>query len=145
MLPDLFWETDRGCRALLYGERNPPEVVDTCDGLIVERHTLVAPIACTRLDAVAPRLKKAGLDALDRSQQVDLVAGIPGVWMDETWLETAFGKPSEKTRNRRVYLDDRGLKGDLRAAGFVTRDAREVERKKVGLRKARRAKQFSKR
>lgn len=112
--PDLFWETDRGCRALLYGERNPPEVVDTCDGLIVERHTLVAPIACTRLDAVAPRLKKAGLDALDRSQQVDLVAGIPGVWMDEAWLETAFGKPSEKTRNRRVYLDDRGLKGDLR-------------------------------
>jgi small subunit ribosomal protein S9 len=37
------------------------------------------------------------------------------------------------------------LKPELRAAGFVTRDAREVERKKVGLRKARRAKQFSKR
>ena len=37
------------------------------------------------------------------------------------------------------------LKGELRTAGFVTRDAREVERKKVGLRKARRAKQFSKR
>ncbi len=36
-------------------------------------------------------------------------------------------------------------KAQLRAAGFVTRDAREVERKKVGLRKARRAKQFSKR
>ncbi|MDD2407522.1 MAG: 30S ribosomal protein S9 [Tepidiphilus sp.] len=36
-------------------------------------------------------------------------------------------------------------KAPLRAAGFVTRDAREVERKKVGLRKARRAKQFSKR
>ena len=33
----------------------------------------------------------------------------------------------------------------LSNAGFVTRDAREVERKKVGLRKARRAKQFSKR
>jgi small subunit ribosomal protein S9 len=33
----------------------------------------------------------------------------------------------------------------LRSAGFVTRDAREVERKKVGLRKARRATQFSKR
>ena len=31
------------------------------------------------------------------------------------------------------------------SAGFITRDAREVERKKVGLRKARRAKQFSKR
>ncbi|MDD2722069.1 MAG: 30S ribosomal protein S9 [Gallionella sp.] len=33
----------------------------------------------------------------------------------------------------------------LKAAGLVTRDAREVERKKVGLRKARRRKQFSKR
>lgn len=33
----------------------------------------------------------------------------------------------------------------LRTAGFVTRDAREVERKKVGLRKARKATQFSKR
>jgi small subunit ribosomal protein S9 len=37
------------------------------------------------------------------------------------------------------------LKAALSGAGFVTRDAREVERKKVGLRKARRAKQFSKR
>jgi small subunit ribosomal protein S9 len=33
----------------------------------------------------------------------------------------------------------------LRQAGFVTRDAREVERKKVGRRKARRAGQYSKR
>ena len=40
---------------------------------------------------------------------------------------------------------DGELRGDLRRAGFVTRDAREVERKKVGLRKARRATQFSKR
>jgi len=37
------------------------------------------------------------------------------------------------------------LKPDLRKAGLMTRDAREVERKKVGLRKARRATQFSKR
>ncbi|MBX3727283.1 MAG: 30S ribosomal protein S9 [Xanthomonadales bacterium] len=37
------------------------------------------------------------------------------------------------------------LKTDLRKAGFMTRDAREVERKKVGLHKARRATQFSKR
>jgi small subunit ribosomal protein S9 len=36
-------------------------------------------------------------------------------------------------------------KAQLRAAGFVTRDAREVERKKVGLKKARRAEQYSKR
>lgn len=40
---------------------------------------------------------------------------------------------------------DEGLKSSLRKAGFMTRDAREVERKKVGLHKARRATQFSKR
>jgi small subunit ribosomal protein S9 len=40
---------------------------------------------------------------------------------------------------------DESLRAPLRAAGFVTRDAREVERKKVGLRKARRATQYSKR
>lgn len=40
---------------------------------------------------------------------------------------------------------DETLRPTLRAAGFVTRDARKVERKKVGLRKARRRPQFSKR
>ncbi len=40
---------------------------------------------------------------------------------------------------------DESLRPSLRKAGFVTRDAREVERKKVGLRKARRATQYSKR
>ena len=46
----------------------------------------------------------------------------------------------------RALIDyDATLKPELSKAGFVTRDAREVERKKVGLRKARRAKQFSKR
>jgi small subunit ribosomal protein S9 len=40
---------------------------------------------------------------------------------------------------------DANLKPTLSKAGLVTRDAREVERKKVGLRKARRRKQFSKR
>ena len=40
---------------------------------------------------------------------------------------------------------DSELRKPLRAAGFVTRDAREVERKKVGRRKARRGPQFSKR
>ena len=40
---------------------------------------------------------------------------------------------------------DETLKAPLRKAGFMTRDAREVERKKVGLHKARRATQFSKR
>jgi small subunit ribosomal protein S9 len=40
---------------------------------------------------------------------------------------------------------DDSLRKTLRAAGFVTRDAREVERKKVGRRKARRGTQYSKR
>jgi small subunit ribosomal protein S9 len=46
----------------------------------------------------------------------------------------------------RALIDyDAALKPDLSKAGFVTRDAREVERKKVGLHGARRRKQFSKR
>ncbi|GAB4188166.1 MAG: 30S ribosomal protein S9 [Wenzhouxiangellaceae bacterium] len=40
---------------------------------------------------------------------------------------------------------DEELRASLRKAGYVTRDAREVERKKVGLHKARRATQYSKR
>jgi small subunit ribosomal protein S9 len=40
---------------------------------------------------------------------------------------------------------DESLRPTLRKAGFVTRDAREVERKKVGRRKARRGPQYSKR
>jgi small subunit ribosomal protein S9 len=46
---------------------------------------------------------------------------------------------------RALISYDESLRKPLRKAGFVTRDAREVERKKVGLRKARRATQFSKR
>ncbi len=46
----------------------------------------------------------------------------------------------------RALIDyDATLKSPLKKAGLVTRDAREVERKKVGLHKARRRKQFSKR
>ena len=46
----------------------------------------------------------------------------------------------------RALVDyDETLRGDLRQAGFITRDAREVERKKVGLRKARKRPQYSKR
>lgn len=41
--------------------------------------------------------------------------------------------------------NDKSVRSIMRRAGFLTRDAREVERKKVGLHKARRATQFSKR
>ncbi|MFL0807799.1 MAG: 30S ribosomal protein S9 [Oceanobacter sp.] len=46
---------------------------------------------------------------------------------------------------RALMQYDETLRPSLRAAGYVTRDAREVERKKVGLRKARKKPQFSKR
>jgi small subunit ribosomal protein S9 len=46
---------------------------------------------------------------------------------------------------RALIAYDETLKPTLSKAGFVTRDAREVERKKVGFHKARRRKQFSKR
>ena len=51
----------------------------------------------------------------------------------------------QQISERALVEHDETLKGALRKAGFMTRDAREVERKKVGLHKARRATQFSKR
>ncbi len=47
--------------------------------------------------------------------------------------------------SRALIEYDENLRSTLRKAGFVTRDARMVERKKIGLHKARRATQFSKR
>lgn len=47
------------------------------------------------------------------------------------------------SRGLMQYQD--GLRGDLKKAGYLTRDAREVERKKYGLHKARKRPQFSKR
>ncbi len=47
--------------------------------------------------------------------------------------------------SRALLSYDEALRSTLRGAGFLTRDAREVERKKVGLRKARKATQYSKR
>lgn len=46
---------------------------------------------------------------------------------------------------RALMQYDESLRSDLRKAGYVTRDARQVERKKVGLHKARKRPQFSKR
>ncbi len=46
---------------------------------------------------------------------------------------------------RALMAYDENLRGELRKAGFVTRDARSVERKKVGLHKARKGTQYSKR
>ena len=46
---------------------------------------------------------------------------------------------------RALLQYDEAMRGTLRGAGYLTRDAREVERKTVGLRKARKATQYSKR
>ena len=46
---------------------------------------------------------------------------------------------------RALVADDAELRAPLKAAGLLTRDSRKVERKKYGLKKARRAPQFSKR
>ena len=86
-----------------------------------------------RMLATAP-LKTAGLDG-----QYDLRVRVHG------------GGPSGQAGAvrhgiTRALIDyDAQLKPALSKAGLVTRDAREVERKKVGLHKARRRKQFSKR
>jgi len=47
--------------------------------------------------------------------------------------------------SKRLPLHEPRLRGALKAAGFLTRDSRVVERKKLGKRKARRSFQFSKR
>ncbi|MEN8169768.1 MAG: 30S ribosomal protein S9 [Pseudomonadota bacterium] len=46
---------------------------------------------------------------------------------------------------RALVAQDEGLRGAMRSGGFLTRDARKVERKKVGLHKARKRPQYSKR
>ena len=79
------------------------------------------------------------LDATDNVERFDIVATVKG------------GGPNSQAGAIRLGIAralleyDETLRGSLRAEGLLTRDARKVERKKVGLRKARRAKQFSKR
>ncbi|MFJ7316258.1 30S ribosomal protein S9 [Pseudomonas sp. NPDC098747] len=59
--------------------------------------------------------------------------------------ERSHSFPKRHSNNLALMDYDETLRGALRKAGFVTRDAREVERKKVGLRKARKRPQYSKR
>lgn len=79
------------------------------------------------------------LEATDTLGKFDIVATVAG------------GGPSGQAGALRLGIArallqyDESLRGKLRETSLLTRDAREVERKKVGLRKARRATQFSKR
>jgi len=111
--PDATWDTESGCRALLYGDHSPPMVVDSCDGELFERREISTSISCERLDGVVPRLGKRSLEGLERIEQVSVFAGVPGRFMDESLLEVAFGEVHEKRRRRRVYLDDSGYRPDL--------------------------------
>lgn len=79
------------------------------------------------------------LELVEMSDKVDLKVSVSGGGISGQAGAIRHGI----TRALMEY--DNSLRGTLRKAGFVTRDAREVERKKVGLRKARRATQFSKR
>ncbi|AZA09942.1 30S ribosomal protein S9 [Corynebacterium pseudopelargi] len=85
------------------------------------------------------QLIKAPLDLVDREGQFDIVANLTGG--GPTGQAGAFRLAIARALN--VYNPaDRAA---LKKAGFLTRDARAVERKKAGLHKARRAPQYSKR
>jgi len=79
------------------------------------------------------------LEKLDMFDKFDIMVTVEGGGMSGQAGAIRLGL----TRALMEY--DGELRKTLRTAGYVTRDAREVERKKVGLHKARRAVQFSKR
>ena len=88
---------------------------------------------------VARMIVRQPLEATEHSESFDVNVTVKG--------GGSFGQAGAirhgVTRALMVY--DESLRTTLRSAGYVTRDAREVERKKVGLRKARKKPQFSKR
>ena len=79
------------------------------------------------------------LKLVERDGNLDIMVNVTGGG------ETGQAGAVSHGITRALIEYDAGLKGTLKKAGLVTRDAREVERKKVGLHKARRRKQFSKR
>jgi len=91
------------------------------------------PVEIIRQEALAP-LSKAQL-----SGRLDVTVNVFG---------GGFSGQAGAVRHglaRALLSYDEGLRPELKQAGYLTRDARKVERKKYGLKKARRAPQFSKR
>ena len=88
---------------------------------------------------VARMIVRQPLELVEMSEKFDITVSVCG--------GGSFGQAGAIRHGiTRALMDyDNELKPTLRKAGFVTRDAREVERKKVGLRKARKKPQFSKR
>ena len=88
---------------------------------------------------VARMIVRQPLELLDFSEKFDVNVTVKG--------GGSFGQAGAIRHGltRALMAYDESTRGELRKAGYVTRDAREVERKKVGLRKARKKPQFSKR
>ncbi|MBB6520811.1 30S ribosomal protein S9 [Pseudoteredinibacter isoporae] len=88
---------------------------------------------------VARMIVRQPLEATDNVEAFDVTVTVKG--------GGSFGQAGAIRHGltRALMAYDEGLRPTLREAGYVTRDSREVERKKVGLRKARKKPQFSKR
>ena len=88
---------------------------------------------------VAQMIVKQPLELTENVEKFDLFITVAG--------GGSFGQAGAIRHGitRALMEYDENLRPALRKAGYVTRDAREVERKKVGLRKARKKPQFSKR
>jgi len=88
---------------------------------------------------VARMIVRQPLELVDMVEKFDINATVKG--------GGSFGQAGAIRHGltRALMQYDEALRQPLRAAGYVTRDARAVERKKVGLRKARKRPQYSKR
>lgn len=88
---------------------------------------------------VARMVVRQPLDTVEMNDKFDILVTVKG--------GGSFGQAGAIRHGltRALMEYDETLRPVLRKAGYVTRDAREVERKKVGLRKARKKRQFSKR
>ncbi|MDP5209506.1 30S ribosomal protein S9 [Microbulbifer sp. 2205BS26-8] len=88
---------------------------------------------------VARMIVRQPLEKVDMAEKFDINVTVKG--------GGSFGQAGAIRHGltRALMQYDEALRQPLRSAGYVTRDAREVERKKVGLRKARKKPQFSKR
>ena len=90
--------------------------------LIIQRDTILAPVKRT-----------SNLD------KYDMVIRVKGGGVEAQVIATRLGI------SRALLIEDDSRKGSLKAVGYLTRDPRRKERKKYGLRKARKRSQFSKR
>jgi small subunit ribosomal protein S9 len=89
--------------------------------------------------ATARMIVRQPLETVDMAKRVDLRVTVTGGGTSGQAGAIRHGIA------RALVAFNEELRRPMRKAGFLTRDAREVERKKVGLHKARRAPQFSKR